>query len=75
MPLVRERDERVVPIDNETKLQGGDRVFWLVNTEFHDEAETWLTEQGWRFDPEPDAASDPDADSFPDGPPTRTRST
>jgi len=79
LPLVRERAERVVPIDNETKLQADDRVFWLVDTQHRDEVVTWLKERDWRFDPVPetesDSTSDPGTDSVTGGQSTRARST
>ncbi|GAB4242680.1 MAG: hypothetical protein Kow00109_18400 [Acidobacteriota bacterium] len=47
-PLFTFSDEGVLqPVDEQTRCRKGTRVFWLLLTERHQEAATWLESRGW----------------------------
>ncbi|MFT6397412.1 MAG: NhaP-type Na+/H+ or K+/H+ antiporter/Trk K+ transport system NAD-binding subunit [Bradymonadia bacterium] len=47
LPLVLERDGKVVPVDGSVRFQVGDRVTFVVNQRLRDEAKEWLSWWGW----------------------------
>jgi Trk K+ transport system NAD-binding subunit len=47
LPLAVGRGDRVVPLDDETRIKPGDVVHWLVFAERADELRAWLAERGW----------------------------
>ncbi len=47
LPLVLEREGKVVPVDASIRYQVGDRVTFIVNQRLRDEAKEWLSWWGW----------------------------
>lgn len=48
LPIALKRGDIVAPVDEKTRAEDGDEVYWLVVTEREDDWRSWLEAQGWR---------------------------